>query len=315
MKKLLALATLAFAAVTAQAAMTWHWVSVPSDTAIRDQIAASMNTAVGRYNTYANYGSNVPVEYVPGVPTAQASWGWRIQFGGSRNARVAQHELAHYLAIGGGHTAWNNNRSGNTWTGVNGNARVKAFDGDSATLGADTNHFWPYGWNYDSEGTYPERNIGVVGAMRKDMGLDDPTIGIAPGTYRLVNRASGRYLDNYGATTDGATVRQHDGSSSNNQKWVVTIVSGTYFKLQCVTGGKYLDTLGNTANDTPVGQWSNGGSNNQQWTLTQTDSGYFKLINRGNGKCLDTGGATANGTVMENWSSGSSHNQQWKFVK
>jgi len=315
MKKLFALAILALAAITAQAAMTWYWVSVPSDTAIRDQIAASMNTAVGRYNTYANYGSNVAVEYVPGVPTAQASWGWRIQFGGSRNARVAQHELAHYLAIGGGHTAWNNNRSGNSWTGVNGLARVKAFDGDSATLGADTNHFWPYGWNYDSEGTYPERNIGVVGAMRKDMGLDDPTLGIAPGTYRLVNRASGRYLDNYGYTTDGATVRQHDGSGSNNQKWVVTIVSGTYFKLQCVTGGKYLDTLGNTADDTPVGQWAGGSSNNQQWTLTQTDSGYFKLINRGNGKCLDTGGATANGTVMENWGSGSSYNQQWKFVK
>ena len=269
MKKLLALATLAFAAVTAQAAMTWHWVSVPSDTAIRDQIAASMNTAVGRYNTYANYGSNVPVEYVPGVPTAQASWGWRIQFGGSRNARVAQHELAHYLAIGGGHTAWNTNRSGTTWTGVNGNARVKAFDGDSATLGADTNHFWPYGFNYDSEAGYPERNIGVVGAMRKDMGLDDPTIGIAPGTYRLVNRASGRYLDNYGATTDGATVRQHDGSSSNNQKWTLTQTDSGYFKLINRGNGKCLDTGGATANGTVMENWSSGSSHNQQWKFVK----------------------------------------------
>ncbi len=315
MKKLFAILAMAFAAATAPAAMTWHWVTVPSDTAIRDEIAASMNTTVGRYNTYANYGSNIPVEYVPGVPTAQASWGWRIQFGGSRNARVAQHEAAHYLAIGGGHSAWNGQRSGNSWTGVNGLARVKAYDGASATLGADTNHFWPYGWNYDSEGTFPERNIGMVGAMRRDMGLDDPTIGIAPGTYRLQNRATGKMLDNYGYTNDGATVRQHDGSGSNNQKWVVTLISGGYFKLQCVTGGKMLDTLGNTANDTAIGQWANGGSHNQQWTITQTDSGYYKLTNRANGKCLDTGGATTNGSVMENWSSGSSYNQQWKFVK
>jgi hypothetical protein len=35
-------------------------------------------------------------------------------------------------------------------------------------------HFWPYGWNYDHEGS-ADRNIGMVGALRKDMGLSDDT--------------------------------------------------------------------------------------------------------------------------------------------
>ena len=138
--------------------------------------------------------------------------------------------------------------------------------------------------------------------------------GVPSGTFRLQNRANGKFLDNYGATTDGASVLQHDGSASLNQKWVLSTITGGYRKLQCVTGGKFLDTLGNTANGSVIGQWSNGASNNQQWTFTHTDSGYYKVINRANGKCLDTGGSTTNGTAMQNWASGGSHNQQWRLV-
>ena len=138
--------------------------------------------------------------------------------------------------------------------------------------------------------------------------------GVPSGTFRLQNRANGKFLDNYGATTDGASVLQHDGSASLNQKWVFSSITGGYRKLQCVTGGKFLDSLGNTANGSVIGQWSNGASNNQQWTFTHTDSGYYKVINRANGKCLDTGGSTTNGTAMQNWSSGGSHNQQWRLV-
>ena len=136
---------------------------------------------------------------------------------------------------------------------------------------------------------------------------------VATGTYSLRNRASGKMLDNLGATADGATVAQWADGSSNNQRWVLSY-TGNYAKLQCVTGGKYLDSLGHTGNDTTVGQWANGGSNNQQWTIQDLGTGYFKIINRANGLCLDTGGATADGAVMEFWGSGGSNNQQWQFV-
>ena len=138
--------------------------------------------------------------------------------------------------------------------------------------------------------------------------------GVPSGAYSLQNRANGKMLDNYGATTDGASVRQYDSGPSANQRWTVSTITGGYRKFQCFTGGKMLDTLGNTANDTPIGQWSDGPSNNQQWTLVHIDSGYYRVVNRANGKALDTGGDNANGAVMENWSVGSSHNQQWRFV-
>jgi arabinan endo-1,5-alpha-L-arabinosidase len=136
---------------------------------------------------------------------------------------------------------------------------------------------------------------------------------VANGTYSLRNRASGKMLDNLGATADGSTVGQWADGTSNNQRWVVTF-SGGYYKLSCVTGGKYLDSLNNTANDTPVGQWTNSANFNQQWTFVSVGSGYYQLVNRANGKCLDTGGATNDGATMEFWSSGTSTNQHWQFV-
>jgi arabinan endo-1,5-alpha-L-arabinosidase len=134
---------------------------------------------------------------------------------------------------------------------------------------------------------------------------------IANGTYRLRNRASGKYLDNLGSTADGANVGQWASSSSNNQRWVVTNADG-YYKLRCATGGKNLDSIGRTADGSIVGQWANSPSPNQQWTISVAGS-YYKVINRANGKCLDTGGSTADGAAMQFWYDNPSNNQQWTF--
>jgi arabinan endo-1,5-alpha-L-arabinosidase len=136
---------------------------------------------------------------------------------------------------------------------------------------------------------------------------------IANGTYSLRNRASGKMLDNLGATADGANVAQWADGTSNNQRWVTTF-SGGYYKLSCVTGGKYLDGLGRTADGSNVGQWANSSSFNQQWTVQLVTGNYYRLVNRGTGKALDTGGLTADGSVVQQWFSNTSNNQQWQFV-
>jgi arabinan endo-1,5-alpha-L-arabinosidase len=134
---------------------------------------------------------------------------------------------------------------------------------------------------------------------------------IANGTYRLQNRANGKFLDNIGATADGANVGQWASSSSNNQRWVVTN-SGGFYKLRCVTGGKNLDSIGRATNGSIVGQWSNGSSPNQQWSIVRVGS-FYKVVNRANGKCVDTGGSNTDGASMQHWYNGVSNNQQWTF--
>jgi ricin-type beta-trefoil lectin protein len=318
MKRIVSLLALVLASATAgQAAVTWFFGATPPADK-QGPITSAMNAAVNQYNTYSAYNANIRVTYNAGVPTAQAGYQGTIEFGGSINARVAQHEMSHWFGCGT-YWDWNNHRSGNTWTGANAVSRVKSYDGASATMNADGAHFWPYGWNYDSEGVFPDRNIGIVGALRADMGLADVTrnppssAGVPIGTYRLQNRASGKYLDNMGRTSNGSIVAQYDSSASNNQKWRITL-SGGYYKFQCVTGNLYLDTLGNTADGSNVGQWANGGSQNQQWIVMATSGGYYKIVDRATFKALDTAGATANGSNMQQWYSNNSNNQQWRFV-
>ena len=136
---------------------------------------------------------------------------------------------------------------------------------------------------------------------------------ITSGTYKLLNLASGKYLDNLGVSSNGAPVGQWSSSASANQQWAVSLQSSGSYKLSCLTGGRYLDSLGNTTNGAPVGQWSSSASNNQQWNIV-ADGAYYKLINVANNLRLDTLGSTANGADMGMSSDSTSGDQEWSFV-
>lgn len=133
---------------------------------------------------------------------------------------------------------------------------------------------------------------------------------VPDGTYKLKNRASAKYADNLGASTNGATVAQYSSSSSTNQRWVITYVGDGYYKVKNVATGKYIDSVGATADGSNVGQWESSPNYAQQWALTSAGP-YYKLTNRSNGKCIDTGGLTANSSVLQFWYSNVSINQQW----
>ncbi|TDW96378.1 RICIN domain-containing protein [Dinghuibacter silviterrae] len=137
---------------------------------------------------------------------------------------------------------------------------------------------------------------------------------IADGTYKLLNRASGLYLDNLGSTADSAVVAQWASSSSSNQQWNVSYTAG-YYTLACATGQNCLDVAGNTTDGSYVEQLTLSNSTTQRWTLVSVGSGYYKIVNLATGKCLDTGGGTTNGSSMQQWYSGSSYNQQWQLIK
>lgn len=133
----------------------------------------AMQDVVDRYNAYGNFGNhNIYVYYDAGIPTAQANYLGSIGFGGTWPAeRVAQHETAHYLGLPSG--IWSTWMSDGIWDGARGNALVRQFDGDQAILNGDGAHFWPYGLNYDSEGSEinKQRQVAMVYAMRADLGI------------------------------------------------------------------------------------------------------------------------------------------------
>lgn len=139
----------------------------------KKQIVAAMDAAVQLYNQHGVFKKQVWANNSPGTPTADANYeGW-INFGGSRNTRVALHEISHTLGVGT-HPNWSKNIKDGKWTGKHALKLVREFDGPEASLSADRMHFWPYGLNFDNESN-PEndiRHVKMVAALRKDMGID-----------------------------------------------------------------------------------------------------------------------------------------------
>jgi hypothetical protein len=140
---------------------------------IRAELVAYMNEAVATFNAHGYFPMQLTANYSAGVPTAQASYGGWIDFGGSRSTRTALHEMGHCLGVGTYYPAWANNQSGGQWTGVHANQRIQLYDGTNATIGCDAAHHWPYGMNYAHEDspTARYRQPKIVAAMRWDMGI------------------------------------------------------------------------------------------------------------------------------------------------
>lgn len=169
----------ALAALTHTVGGAW-----PND-AHRTAAVDAIQLVVNRYNAYGDFGNaNVYVYYNAGIPTAQASYNGSIGFGGTYpNERVMAHEMAHYLGLPS--NSWGTLMSDGSWDGARGLAKVKQFDGEQATINGDGAHFWPYGLNYDNEGSElnKQRQVELVYAMRTDLGIGPATV---PGSNRDV---------------------------------------------------------------------------------------------------------------------------------
>ena len=134
-------------------------------------ITDAMDAGVDFYNQNGHFKKELTANNSPGTPTADSNFGGWINWGGSISRRVALHEIAHTLGIGT-HEKWQENIKDGLWTGKYALAQLREFDGKDAVLHADSQHFWPYGLNQETESS-PEsdlRHIKMVEAIRKDMG-------------------------------------------------------------------------------------------------------------------------------------------------
>jgi len=133
--------------------------------------------------------------------------------------------------------------------------------------------------------------------------------------YRICNKASGKYLDNGGYTTNGSYEYQWSSTGSNNQQWKIIASDAGYYRIICRTGGLAVDNYGYTTDGANIQSYALGSSYNQQWQIVSQGDGYYKIINRTSGKCLDTGGLTSDGSILQQWGSGSSNNQLWTITE
>ncbi|HEV2374589.1 MAG TPA: RICIN domain-containing protein [Streptosporangiaceae bacterium] len=146
-----------------------------------------------------------------------------------------------------------------------------------------------------------------------------PSTPAAGLTYRLVNRATGKSIGVYGASTaDGAQIVQWTDDNDPDQQWTLASAGNGYYNIVNVNSGKALDdTNGSTTNGTQMQQWTTGtGNSNQQWQITPLGNGSYTITNRTSGLVLDlTNGAFSDGTPIQQWQPGPGNpNQQWELV-
>ncbi|MGY1496853.1 alpha-L-fucosidase [Streptomyces sp. QTS52] len=136
------------------------------------------------------------------------------------------------------------------------------------------------------------------------------------GTFKLVNRKSGKVMDVSGASSaDGAAIIQWPSTGGTNQQWKLLPNSDGSYRLSNVRSGKVLDSPGSSAQGAQLDQWADTGTGNQWWNLVPATSGYYRLVNVGNGWCADVKDAsTADGAQVLQWPTTSGSNQEWQLV-
>ncbi|MBW8782915.1 MAG: RICIN domain-containing protein [Verrucomicrobia bacterium] len=146
--------------------------------------------------------------------------------------------------------------------------------------------------------------------------LTDQGRTILNGTFRVINRRSGKAFEVAGGSTaDGAAIDQWSYSSGSNQKWTFTDQGNGQYQILGVASGKAVDVSnGSTANGAALIIWPWSGATNQKWTVTPTGDGFFKLTSVKSGKVADvSNGSTADGAAVIQYSYGNASNQQWSI--
>ncbi|AGS73242.1 glycoside hydrolase family 47 protein [Streptomyces collinus] len=134
------------------------------------------------------------------------------------------------------------------------------------------------------------------------------------GTFRLLNRATGRAMAVRGASTaDGAPVVGRAPGAGADQRWIVTTSDG-HTRLTSLHSGKVLEVpRSSTIDGTALHQRAHDGTRGQQWTVQPARDGYQRLVNRHSGKALDVDG-TADGAAVVQRTTGGAASQQWRLV-
>jgi len=282
---------------TAFGHLTWSFASTVPLTQ-RQKITTAMTAALLQFNAVANYSGDVPVTYDPSLATASTGYQGTIAFGSTITTGLAQHELGRWLGIGTA-PGWSDHVSGGLWTGATALSRVRAYDGPQATVRVSGADFSPYGWSRQSEYYASEKQVGLIGALRADMGLSDGTAA-ASGTFRVLNRSNERLLSVNAAGTDVLT---KSSSATAPQAWGFTPQNGSW-TIRDARSGLALDSMSTKAYGveygTRVGFRAPSGSGSQRWELEKVDGPWFRLRSVTTRMCLDVRQQPA-GTVVRQW--------------
>ena len=146
----------------------------------------------------------------------------------------------------------------------------------------------------------------------------EPYEPVADGTYRIVNRNSGKVLDCKGGNTaNGTLVQQYTWNGTNAQRWTITGLGNGQYKIVNVGSGRALDVKDvSTAAHAVIHIWDYVGWNNQKVSITSPENGYYTFSFVHSGKVLDVlAGATTDEASVIQYGYHGGTSEQWQLIR
>lgn len=146
---------------------------------------------------------------------------------------------------------------------------------------------------------------------------------VVAGTYKLVNRHSGKVLEvANGSTSTEASIWQNQDANLPYQRWRVNPVSSriggdfSYHAIIAYNTGYSLDVLNwSLENNGSIILWEDAKGNNQQWFLEYAGDGWFYIRSKHSSLCLTVANnSTANRVYVRQQVKDGSATQQWRFL-
>ncbi len=122
------------------------------------------------------------------------------------------------------------------------------------------------------------------------------------GIYRIIVTHSNKAVEVKNSSTDeGALLGQNTYSSSSNQHWRITPISGTDYKIVNLISGKAMDVVNNAVtNNALIEQRSYSATDSAQvWSIKDRENGTFSIVGKQSQKALEVAGSsTLDGAAM-----------------
>ena len=168
--------------VTVPKGTVGHWYNNGGDEATNDRLNYAINLSMDYYwnNLTSIHGFGISVNYSPGTPTADCSYGGWMRVGESSSYQqpgTIMHEAFHGIGVGTHDMWWNGEmRSAGDrgdWLGDRVTEAVRFWDNSpTAVITGDNMHLWPYGCNGAHEDTHNDNLYCMMGILAQALNED-----------------------------------------------------------------------------------------------------------------------------------------------
>ena len=159
-----------------------HWYNNGGDEEINARLNYAIDLSMDYYwnNLTSIHGFGISVNYNPGVPTAECSYGGWMSVGASSSYQqpgTIMHEAFHGIGVGTHDIWWNGEMrsAGNRgdWLGDRVTEAVRFWDNSAnAVISGDHMHLWPYGCNGAHEDTHNDNLYCMMGILAQALNED-----------------------------------------------------------------------------------------------------------------------------------------------